>query len=211
MICGFDTSMRSIAGAAIGYDGILRKKLGPEFVMLRWNKEDHYFDRLLEAAKSFELVLDLQAALSPLIVDNHKVYIAQEEPWPFGMVGKSQSIALKQQAEISGAFLGSLVRYGYNNIYQINNTKWRQIVAEDLGISIHYSKWNVDGKGKWRSKEWSLKNFEVPDWPDLIETKKEGLIPRPENSKARAKQPDDRYDALAIMEWMRLELGKSWA
>lgn len=222
MVCGFDTSMSSLAAAAIGYDFTLKKLRGPVFAEVRWHKDDHYYDRIATAAKSHELVLDLMHKLG-LELNLNEVWVAQEEPWPFGMVGrgKGQSAFLKQQAEISGAFLGGLLRYGYNQLSQINSIRWRTMIAEDFGITTHHSKWqspklaaeyNCKPKdsGKFRSKEWALGAFpdsfaaaagfpeEIPDWPDIIESA-QGKVPRPEKSVAKAVQPDDRYDALAIM------------
>lgn len=224
MVCGFDTSMSSIAGAAVGYDRTLKKFRGPEFVMMRWSKEDEYFDRLREAAKSHELVQVLQSNLG-LMLNLDEIFIAQEEPVPYGMFNKGVSAFMKQQCEISGAFLGGLVRYGYANIWQINSMQWRQMVAHDLGITTHHTKWKdpklaaeynakPSDSGKFRSKQWALHPAfhdgqifpnEIPDWPEIIETK-DGKIPRPEESKAKAVQCDDRYDALAIMEWLEREI-----
>jgi hypothetical protein len=223
LISGFDVSMMSMAGAAIAWDATLNRWLGPAFVIRRWNKDDHYFDRISEAVKSHDLIWDLISELKLGSAEMENVFIAQEEPWPMGMAGKMQSQTLKQQAEISGAFLGGLLRYGYTNIYQIHNTWWRGIIADDLGITIHHSKWKdpklaerfnckPNDTGKFRAKQWALMLNaitdggwqEVPDWPDLIRTK-EGLVPRPETSKAKSGQPDDRYDALAMMKWMRIE------
>jgi hypothetical protein len=223
--CGFDTSMSSLAGAAVGFDNSLGKLLGPVFTMRRWPKDTHYFTRLKDSARAPDLVHELigQLGMTPEI---DEIFIAQEEPFPSGMVGRMQSNALKQQAEISGAFLGGLVRYGYAQIFQIGNHQWRQIVARDLGITIHHSKWRSPelaaeynckptDSGKFRSKQWAYNpgyafqaaySEEVPNWPDIIESSKLGKIPRPEGSKAKATQPDDRYDALAIMQWMVEEL-----
>lgn len=219
MVAGFDTSMSSIAGAAIGWDETLKKFRGPEFIEVRWSKQDEYFYRLKQAAKSHEIILDLMHELK-LSLDLDEVWIAQEEPWPMGMVGKGASAFLKQQAEISGAFLGGLVRYGYTQVAQINSMRWRTMIAEDLGITTHHSKWRSSelaaqynckpaDSGKFRTKQWALgwnhgtqgwgMHDEIPDWPDIIESSKLGKIPRPEESKARAVQPDDRYDALAVM------------
>jgi hypothetical protein len=229
MIAGFDTSMSSLAGAAIAYDRTTKKMKGPKFVMRRWSKEDHYFDRLEMCARSHELIWDL---LSELVVttESEHIFIAQEEPIPLGMIGrtgKGQSGWMKQQAEISGAFLGGMLRYGYQNLFQMNTTSWRQMVAEDLGITIHHSKWQsiavaeefnstIKDSGKFRTKQWAMNPGyafmggafpeEIPDWPDIIESTKDGKIPRPEGSKARAVQPDDRYDALAIMFTLYLDL-----
>jgi hypothetical protein len=205
--------MSSLAVAAVAYDSTLQKSLGPAFAIRRWVKEDHYFDRLLDCARSHELILDVQGDLRTTI-EASDIYIAIEEPWPLGMAGrgKFQSSALKQQAEISGAVMAGLIRYGFRNIYQIHNTWWRKLVAEGLGITIGHRQWNHDGRGKWRAKEWALLNpgyafmhvfdREVPDFPDLILTSR-GKIPRPDESHANPVQPDDRYDALAMAVWLK--------
>jgi hypothetical protein len=229
MVAGFDTSMSSLAGAAFGWDGTLKQFKGPEFVLKRWTKSDHYFDRLRDAAKAHELIHELQHALG-LVLNTDEIWIAQEEPWPphSSFVNKNISGFLKQQAEISGAFLGGLVRYGYQNIWQVQSIKWRAMIAKDLGITTHHSKWRSPelaleynclpkDSGKFRSKQWALSSpgpgyafmgltaEEIPDWPDLIK-RDEGMIPRPDDSKAKAIQPDDRYDALAIMWYQYADL-----
>lgn len=230
MIAGFDTSMSSIAGAAIGYDRVLDKFVGPKFSYIRWEKDDDYFARLTEAAKSHEIVLGLQHDLG-LVINTDEIFIAQEEPWPLGMSRGGLSAFMKQQAEVSGAFLGGLLRYGFREIWQMNSIHWRKIIADDLGITTHHSKWK-DPKlakvynckptdtGKFRSKEWAFHTLgiaphlaalgfmeEIPDWPDIIESK-DGKKPRPEGSVAKAVQPDDRYDALAVMEWLHREISE---
>lgn len=237
MIAGFDTSLSSLAGAAIAYDGILRQMKGPVFAEVRWTKEDHYFDRLKVAAKSHEMLLDLQGELL-LSLSLDKIFIAQEEPWPFGMVKGAESGWLKQQAEISGAFIGGLVRYGFQNVSQMNTVRWRKVVAEmiseDTGedVTTHHSKWRsqklakeynalLKDSGKFRTKQWALDVMapyfgqqysppnEILDWPDIIESGKLGKIPRPDDSKARSVQPEDCYDALAVCWTHFLELQES--
>jgi hypothetical protein len=234
VIAGFDVSMSSLAGAAMCYDATMKKYRGPAFVMRRWSKEDHYFDRLKMAAQSPDLIFDLLTELKLGNMPLNKIFIAQEEPFPphskFIMKGNSQT--LKQQAEISGAFLGGLLRFGYENIWQIHNTAWRGVIADGLGITTHHTKWkdpalcevyncHPDNTGKFRAKQWAMQvgetaasggpysqlTSEIPDYPDIIENNKLGKIPRPEGSKARAVQPDDRYDALAIMWAQFLDLG----
>ena len=212
-VVGFDTSMSSLAGAAIGYDATMKKMVGPNFTMLRWEKDDDYFARLKEACNSHELVGGLIADMG-MILELDEIYIAQEEPWPLGMSRGGMSSYMKQQAEISGAFLGGLIRWGYTNIMQMNSIHWRQMIAADLGITTHHSKWKSPelalahncapkDSGKFRAKQWALTQSpvydgEIPDWPDIIGGK-DGKQPRPETSKAKAVQPDDRYDALAVM------------
>jgi hypothetical protein len=232
-VMGFDVSMSSMAGAAFGYDRTLNRYRGPAFVCRRWSKGDHYFDRLMMAAKSHELVLDLISELGMFLALD-EVWIAQEEPFPphSSFMSRGNSGFLKQQAEISGAFLGGLLRHGYRQIFQIHNQSWRKVVADGLtdagfgNVTTHVSKWR-DPKlaeifncrpadsGKFRAQQWAKDVFEpwsfpqtqveIPEWPPIIE-RKDGKTPRPEGSVAKAVQSDDRYEALAMMEWLRLEI-----
>jgi len=224
-VLGFDVSMSSIAGAGIGYDATLKKLVGPNFIYLRWEKDDEYFNRLREAAQAELLVEGLLSEMK-LLLNLNEVFIAQEEPWPMGMGRGGMSSYMKQQAEISGAFLGGLVKWGYENISQMNSIRWRQQIARDLGVTTHHSKWRSpelalrfnckpNDSGKFRAKEWALADpgyafmhvfqNEIPDWPDIINSK-DGKHPRPDGSKAKAVQPDDRYDALAVCYTHYLEL-----
>ena len=222
MVVGFDISLSSIAGAAFAWDGTLRKFVGPVFVMKSWPPNTHYFEKLQDLVRAENFIHELQLKLK-LVAELDEIYIAVEEPFPVGMVKRLESQSIKQQAEFSGAFLGGLLRYGFQNVFQIAWYQWAGIVAEESGITIHHSKWNYTknpfklaphgkGSGKWRVKAWAL-NFcpwagEIPKWRDLISREKQGKIPRPKDSKARAVQPDDRYDALGIMYWMKKELEK---
>lgn len=212
---GVDLSLHTLAMAGLGWDEILKRWIGPKFHVVRWNSEDHYFSRLKALARADNFITDILTEMK-MVIGPDQIYIAQEEPWPFGMAsrGKGQSQTLKQQAEMSGAFLGGLLRYGYTNVYQIHNTWWRKIVADDLGITIHHSKWGRGLEGKMRPKEWALGAFNnynpvfdlVPDVPDLVEDKKHGgRMSKPENSKAKPLQPDDIYDALPMAVWMMRE------
>lgn len=223
-VCGFDISLSSIAGAAIGYDATLKKFTGPSFIYVRWEKDDEYFDRLREANHAELWIGGLIEELG-MLLDLKEIFIAQEEPWPVGMAGRGGGMSawLKQQAEISGAFLGGAMRWGYTNVAQMNSIQWRKMVADDLGITTHHTKWkspelalkyNCSPKdsGKFRAKQWALGwehgllgyqvpvefSGEIPDWPDIIHSK-DGNKPRPEGSTAKAVQPDDRYDSLAVM------------
>jgi len=225
--------MSSISGAALGYDRTLNCYKGPSFACKRWSKEDHYFTRLRDAAKGHELVLDLIHGLG-MVIGDEEIWIAQEEPFPphGKFMAKGQSSFLKQQAEISGAFLGGLLRYGYGQLFQVHNTSWRKVVADQISeatgedVTTHVSKWRsqkladrfycrLPDSGKFRAQQWAQDVFEpwiaqaggneIPDWPPIIE-RKDGKVPRPADSKALAVQSDDRYEALAMMEWMRLEI-----
>lgn len=200
---GADVSMTSIAIAAVGHDMLLGKR-GPEFSGTRWTKDTHYFDRLTSAALGYKFILDVIGKLGIYKIELANIVIAVEEPWPMGMMGRGKfsSGYAKQQAQIQGAFLGSLLRYGYVNIFEINNQHWRKIVADALGITTHYTKWGSGADGKMRAKEWALQEFpELEEFPDLINHTKLGLIERPEGSKARAVQCHDNYDALAMSMW----------
>jgi hypothetical protein len=204
---GIDLSTTSVAGCAYGWNKTIRKEVGPVFKMTRWEREDDYFVRMGALAKGGDFMLDLIGQLH-LRFEVDDVHIAIEEPWPLGMEKRFQSSSLKQQAQMSGCFMGALLRWGFVQIYEIHNQWWRGIIAEDLGISSHWTKYGKGIEGKMRSKEWALKFPFVPEWPDLIQHTKRGLIPRPEGSKAKAVQPDDRYDAMAIAKWMRREIIK---
>lgn len=202
---GADVSTYSIslAGMAKLGNGKLRSA---KAVTLRWEKDTDYFKRIRDASQCQNLMFDLFAALKvePELVN---VFIAVEEAVSFGHMQRHQSKSMKQQLQISGAFLGGLLRWGWNNLYEIQANQWRKYVAEELGITTHHTKWGKGRDGKYRSQEW-VENFHPKwdgKWPDIISAKR-GMIPRPEGSKAQGVQPDDRYDALGIMWWMRKEL-----
>ena len=200
---GADVSTYSIAlaGCAKLSNGKLRQA---KAISLRWEKGTDYFQRIKDAAKGHDLMLDLFSALK-VEPSSHEVFIAVEEAVSFGHMQRHQSNSLKQQLQISGSFLGSLVRWGYPNIYEIQANQWRKLVAADLGITTHHTKWGKGADSKYRSQEWVEEFHPKWDghWPDCITHTTRGLIPRPEGSKAKGVQPDDRYDALAIMNWMR--------
>jgi hypothetical protein len=207
---GFDVSVSSIAGAAFGWDGTLRRSVGPVTVAKRWTRDNDYPERLEDSVRSYVFVLDLIAKLK-MTPELDEVFIAIEEPWPFGMQKRLESNSLKQQAQISGAFFGGLVRYGYKQVFEIHNQWWKKVVADSLEITTHWTKYGKGLEGKMRSKEYVRKEFpEIEDWPDLISHSKQGLIPRPEGSKAKAQQPDDRYDAIPIAVWMKTEVERGF-
>jgi hypothetical protein len=205
-ILGFDVSMSSIAGAAVGYDSVMKSWKGPVCNISRWLSDDDYFSRLNDAAHADRHVHALIAQLG-VFPELHEIHIGVEEPWPFGIVKRAESGWLKQQAQVSGAFLGGLVRYGYRNVFEINSMSWRSLVADDLGITTHFKSWNADDQGKFRAKQWAE---EVKGWnfnfPDLIQKSKVGKIDKPEGSRAKPVQAADQYDALAICEYMRTEV-----
>jgi hypothetical protein len=231
---GFDISMSNIWAAAFGWDNVLKKYKGPVFAGFRWERNTHYFERLRDAVTAAELVWDTTSTLG-MFLETDQIYIAQEEPFPphSGFLKRAVGTAIKQQAEISGAFLGGLLKAKYTQIYQMGNTEWRKLVADEISeatgedVTIHFSKFrspalaeryncNINNSGKFRAKQWALDVLapwvgqttgnEIPDWPDIISSK-HGNIPRPETSRAKAIQPDDRYDALAVCwaMWDRLK------
>jgi hypothetical protein len=194
---GVDTSMTACSVVGIGFDNRLGKMVGPEYAEIRWTPEDDYFKRLAEAAKGHELILDEIGKL--WVINSEKVHIAIEEPWYFGATKKSQSAWLKQQAEIAGAFKGGLARYGFLNIYEINNSQWRAVLRRD-GVTIAKGP-----EGKWDVKAWAIKAFGLPDLPDLVKSKSGAKIVRPESgygANAKPVQPNDIYDAAACCAWM---------
>jgi len=225
---GADVSMATISLA-----GIAKLKSGDikgAAVAVRWERGEDYIVRMRQAAKAHEIVHDLFSKLK-IMPELDEVYFALEEPFPLGMVKQMESNALKQQAQISGAFFGGLLRWGWNHIYEISANSWRKIVADDIaagisdGFSIHHTKWNsrdflplpegyrANDKtvGKYRAQFWVEKFHPEWDgkWPDLISHSKRGLIPRPEGSNAQGVQSDDRYEAFAMAKWMQNEIERS--
>jgi hypothetical protein len=215
---GGDISLSSISlgGLARTTDGKLR--FGA--VSKRWTKDVDYFIRMKESAKAHEFVLDLLAELK-VLAEIEQMAFAIEEAVAIGYLQKAQSAWVKQQLQISGAFLGGLLRWGYKDIVEIQANKWRAMVANDLGITTHTSKWNstdvlalppefhaaARNVGKYRAQQWVQVFHPKWDghWPDIVKTK-DGQVSRPETSKAAGEQSDDRYEALAMSEWLRRDL-----
>jgi len=205
---GIDSSYYSISigGIAKTKDGKIRAAA----VAKRWTKDDHYFKRLEDAAMVHHLMMELFQIMK-VEPQLDEVFIVHEEPAAISHIQKGASGVVKQQIEIGGAMLGGLLRWGWKEIWQIPATKWQAVIAKDLGITAHHSKWNPTKKeGKFRAKEWVEKFHPKWDghWPDIIRHSKLGMIPRPDTSKARGEQSDDRYEALAIAYFMRMELKK---
>jgi hypothetical protein len=195
-VVGMDTSMSSIAVAAIGYDSLLDKMTKTKWAQVRWLAEDDYFKRINDAAMIHMKVLDTL----PIGLRMERVFIFQEEPVPLGMMraGRTsfESGWVKQQCEISGAVLGSLTRWGYSNIWQINNAQWKATLRRE-GVTIRKMP-----EGKWDIKDWAIQAYGLPELPDLVKGKTGGKIPRPESgygARAKPVQPDDVYDAAACM------------
>lgn len=222
---GGDVSTYSISLAAIArtHDGKVRTGA----VSLRWEKTTDYFGRIADAANVKELVYELFTAtrVMPNLGD---VYFAVEEPISYGHLERKESQTIKQQCQISGAFLGGLLKWGWTNIFEIQANSWRKVVADDLAekfnadFTIHVSKynnpdllplpkdWHVSPKsiGKYRSQQWLHEIHPSWDghWPDIISHSTRGHIPRPVESHAAGMQPDDRYDAYPMAAWMRREI-----
>lgn len=206
MAVGIDCSLASVSlGGISKTHGKIRAKATAK----RWRKDVDYFTRLRDVSKSHDLIHDLLAELR-VMPELDQIFIAIEEPVAMGHMQRNQGNSIKQQIEINGALLGGLLRWGFPHIYQIQANQWRKVVADDLGITTHHTKWNPNGEGKFRAKEWVKKFHPKWDgqWDDLIRSSKHGLIPRPEKSIAKAEQSDDRYEALAMAQWARLNLAK---
>lgn len=232
MVAGFDLSLSSIAGAAIAYDARTKRFKGPAFVAEFWTPDDDYFDRLFRVGMGHEFVLDLCAELS-VVLPYKDIVISVEEPFPAhgGFTKRGITNTLKQQAELSGAFLASLLRWKFPNVMQVSNQHWRSHIAQEISaetgedVTTYPKKWQ-SGKlanrfnckpadsGKFRAQQWAQDIFEpwiaqqggkeIPNFPPMIKDK-HGKKPRPDDSKAKAFQPDDRFDALAICEFARVE------
>lgn len=210
---GVDTSMSSVAVVGIGYDCVLDKIVGPEYVEIRWMPDDDYFKRLGDAVKGYDLILDV---IGGLVIPTNRVYVAIEEPFYYGAIKGGQSSYLKQQAEVAGAFKGGLARYGYLNIYEINNSQWHAALRKD-GIefavaprgSSQAEKTAAREANKFKVKDWAINAFGLPNLPDLVKSKSGAKIPRPESgfgANAKAVQPNDIYDAAACCAWMQNEI-----
>lgn len=196
---GVDTSMSSIAMVAKGYDAMVNKRFGPVHLTKRWVEED-YFTRLKQAAKSDGMMQDVLA--SSFLMKLDRVFIAIEEPWYYGAVKNQESAWLKQQAEICGVVKAALLRYGYENVFEINNAQWYKTIRDD-GAKVRRGL-----LGKMDVKKWAIVRQGMPDLPDLVKSKTGSKIPRPAEgygAKAQPIQPEDVYDAAAMCEWMRLD------
>ena len=206
---GMDTSMTSIAVTAVSWDSTLKKMSNVAHGEIRWMPGDGYFKRLEQAAKCHNLLVDI--LLQTWGMDYDRVCIAVEEPFPMGMVTRKtfQASWIKQQSEIAGAAKGSLLRYGFKNIYEINNAQWKATLRRE-GIDIRKMP-----DGKFDVKDWAIAALGLPELPDLVRAKNGGLIPRPDSgfgAKAKPAQPSDIYDAAAVMAWMQDEIlsGRVW-
>jgi hypothetical protein len=189
---GIDLSPASLACSAKMYDGIIKTMRGPVWSITRWPKGTDHFEKLEFCARGYDVVLDILAPLGGFIKEIDDLHIGVEE-LPARVLNSNRA---HQQAELIGAFVGSLLRYGWKNIYLIPVKSWQALVANDLEMKA-----NKDFD-KWHVKEWAIEVYGAPKWKDLIRSGKLGLIPRPKTSKAMAEQPDDRYDATGIMDYV---------
>lgn len=200
-LVGIDSAFVSMTVVAVGYDAVLDQMRGPTVACRRWTDE-HYFLRLADAARAHELVLD---ALVDQFVPGENTYIAVEEPWYFGAVKAGRSGWLKQQAEIAGAVKGSLLRWGYRNLHEVNSSSWQAVVRREAAVKGKLAVKEM----KWVTKAWAIEAYGIEDLPDLVPGKRGGLVPRPQQgfgAKAEAVQPNDAYDCLGILEWLRQQM-----
>lgn len=187
---GFDLSLSSIAGCAKAKDTTLDKTLGPVWSSTRWTKEVSHFEKLKILSGAHEFIFDLENQLASMIRSLDDIHIGVEE-LPARVMNSSR---YREQAELFGAFVGGLLKFGYKNIYPVNVKQWQAMVANDLDMKA-----NKDFT-KFHIAEWVEEVYDVA-WTPLIRTAK-GLIAKPESSNAKAEQPDDRVDATGIMEWV---------
>lgn len=215
-VVGLDTSLTSIAAMALGFDAITGK-FNVTHDEIRWTPETDYFQRLGDAARCHEMVLDLLRSLWTL--DLEHVYIALEEPFPLGMLGRVanfQAGFAKQQAEVSGAVKGALVRYGFKNLTEMNNATWHKALRQDGAQfasvprkGTQTEKNAVKIANKFVVRDWAIERYSLPLLPDLVKAKNGAKIPRPESgygAKAQAIQASDVYDACAVMHAHLVEL-----
>lgn len=217
VVIGADVSMSTISlgGIAETKDGKIRVGTAS----IRWTTGVDYFKRMKEAADASQnVVMELYADMK-IMPELAQVHFAIEEAVSYGHIQRAMGQFTKQQIQISGAFMGGLLKWGFTNLYEIQNNQWRAMVAHDLGFTIHKSKWappelakefhcNERDVGKFRAKQW-VKKFHPKwdkEWPDIIRQGKQGQIPRPLDSFAKGVQSDDRYEALAMAEFLWRDL-----
>lgn len=194
-VIGVDTSVSSMAGAVIGFDGVLGRGFGPHVHKVRWQKGTHFLDRLAQAAGSANFIQELLSGAGAPPLELSQIFIGVEEAWPAGIAKRAESAWLRQQAQVTGAFMGGLTKYGYQHPWEVNAQSWKNVVR-----ALGFPK-----PDKFLVKEWALATYpQIPDLPDLIQSK-DGLKPKPDTSKAKSVQPEDIYDALGIMAWLENE------
>jgi hypothetical protein len=190
---GVDISLSSIALCAKSFDPITGNIYGPVWNATRWNKRDHVqWDKLKLLSDAHEFIFQLQNKLGGggVVRDIGQVHIGVEE-LPARVLNSNR---YREQAELNGAFVGSLLKWGYEHVYSVNVKAWQSLVAADLDMKLgrDFTKFHV--------KEW-VKEVYGKSWKDLISSPN-GLITKPKTSKAKPAQPDDRVDATGIMEWV---------
>lgn len=189
---GADLSLSSLALSAKMYDATLQKMRGPSWTITRWDKSVSLDEKLRQVAKAHDFIHEIMYELNHgIIPDSDCLFIGVEELPPRAMQAKRY----REQAEIIGSFVGGLLRYGFTNVIRVNIKSWQALVAADMDIELK----ELD---KWVVKEWAKQVHDAPKWKDLIRNNKNGLIPKPKGSVAMPEQPDDRYDATGIMEWV---------
>jgi hypothetical protein len=214
-LVGIDSSLTAVSAVSWGYDA-KTDSYKVEHGEIRWSPETDYFERIRLAAGTHELVLDLLRSMWTI----ETVYIALEEPFPFGMLGgrssNFQASFAKQLAEVSGAVKGSLTRWGFKNLVEVNNSSWHKSLRQD-GVTFETvprgtrgaAKTAIQVANKFRVKSWAITAYGLPEFPDLVAARSGAKIPRPESgygAKAKAVQADDRYDACAVLHWLRRDL-----
>lgn len=211
---GVDTSMTAVSVFCTGYDAITDTVRGPFWGEIRWSPEDDYFHRLGAAVKAADLIYDIGKDL--WVRDHDDIYIAIEEPVHYGAIERKITSWMKQQCEVAGAFKGGIVNQGYLNIYEINNASWKktlrqegvQFIVNPKGATAAEKRVN-SWKNKWVVKDWAMRAFGMPDFPDLVKNREGAKIPRPATgfgANAKPEQPNDIYDAAAICAWMCNEI-----
>lgn len=208
---GADTSMSSIVVCGIGYDAVLDKMTEVSFAEVRWTADDDYFKRLGDAARADKLIHQVVSRF--YVLEPRQIFIALEEPYYYSASRNRDSKWLKQMAEVSGAFKGGLVRGGYHEIHEINNSQWKAVLRKE-GVEFikggrelsAREKKEVALANKFIVKDWVIAAYGLPDLPDLVKSKTGGKIPRPDagyGAKAKPEQPNDVYDAAACMAFMQ--------
>lgn len=189
---GFDISLSSIAGCAKADDFVLNDILGPAWSVTRWNKEVSHWEKLKQLSNAHEFIFQLENKLKSFTRELSDFHIGVEE-LPARVMNSAR---YREQAELNGAFIGGLLKYGYTKVYSVNVKSWQSMVAADLEMKAS----KQAGFDKFKVAEW-VEEVYGKKWKPLIRTSK-GLVPKPKESKAKAEQPDDRVDACGIMEWV---------
>lgn len=223
-VIGIDLSLATISVGCIAHLKTGWIRVGT--FSKRWDRTDDYYERLKFVTSPYLNVFYPMWEQMRIQPSTNKVEICYEEPVPLSAIQgnnrlKGAGNSMKQQIQISGSLAGGLLRDGYTSVIEIPANKWRQMVAADLGITIYHAKWNdrelVPGfhfhcgdknVGKYRAQQWVERFHPKWDghWTDIIQHAKLGTIPRPITSKAQGIQSDDRYEALAMAEWLRRDL-----